>query len=169
MATLKYDAKIITSDKTIDNGISLFGFFASSPVVATQSKPTKPKKHLAAPVMTPAKPQGMKPPSPALALYSSGISSGFIRQFAGSPRETRKHEKHYVIRYDDYIDSRHIRTLDKEKRKGNIHYIFICLIPYIMSRSRQLIPQQSASFALPNLRDSIYVRLMTSLLLTTLL
>lgn len=87
VATLKYDAKIINRDNTIDNGISLFGFFASSPVVATQSKPTKPKKHLAAPVMTPAKPHGMKPPSPALDLYSGGISSGFMRQFAGSPKE----------------------------------------------------------------------------------
>lgn len=70
---------------TMDSGISLLGFFASSPVVATQSKPTNPKKHLAAPAITPAIPHGIKPPSPALDLYSCGISSEFILQLAGSP------------------------------------------------------------------------------------
>lgn len=82
---LKYDTKIITRDSTIDNGMSLLGLFASSPVVATQSKPTKPKKHLAAPAITPATPHGMNPPLPALSRYSAGMSATSIFQFAGSP------------------------------------------------------------------------------------
>lgn len=86
VAILKYDANIMTRDNTMESGISRLGFFASSPVVATQSKPTKPKKHLAAPAITPATPHGINPPAPADPRCSSGISSTFIFQFAGSPR-----------------------------------------------------------------------------------
>lgn len=35
-----------------------------SPVVAMTSKPTKPKKQVAAPSMTPSNPKGTKPPVP---------------------------------------------------------------------------------------------------------
>lgn len=59
--TPKYAKNMMIRDRTIDNGIFRFGFLASSPVVATQSKPTKPKKHLAAPAITPAIPYGIKP------------------------------------------------------------------------------------------------------------
>ena len=36
-------------EKRIALGTDLIGFLTSSPVVAMQSKPTKPKKHVAAP------------------------------------------------------------------------------------------------------------------------
>ena len=75
----------------MERGMSLLGFFASSPVVATQSNPTKPKKHLAAPAMMPATPQGANPPAPAWLLYSSGTSSIAILQFAGLPEEDENH------------------------------------------------------------------------------
>lgn len=38
----KYAKNIISSDRTIAMGIDFCGFLASSPVVATQSNPTKP-------------------------------------------------------------------------------------------------------------------------------
>lgn len=78
---LKYAMKMMTSEMTMDRGMFFLGFLASSPVVATQSKPTKPKKHLDAPAMTPAIPKGRKPPDPATGLYSSGISSSEMYQF----------------------------------------------------------------------------------------
>ena len=63
---LKYDKNMIINESTIERGIFFFGFIASSPVVATQSNPTNPKKHLAAPaMMTPERPKGIKPPDPA--------------------------------------------------------------------------------------------------------
>lgn len=40
------------------------GFLTSSPVVAMQSKPTKPKKQVAAPFITPSHPKGKNPPLP---------------------------------------------------------------------------------------------------------
>lgn len=62
---LKYDKNMMIKENTIERGMFFFGFIASSPVVATQSNPTNPKKHLAAPAMTPDRPKGMKPPDPA--------------------------------------------------------------------------------------------------------
>lgn len=50
------------------------------PVVATQSKPTNPQKHFAAPAITPDNPKGMKPPSPALEATACGISDLDIAQ-----------------------------------------------------------------------------------------
>lgn len=47
------------------------------PVEAIESKPTKAKKHLAAPAITPANPYGKKPPVPK----PSGTSSAGIFQF----------------------------------------------------------------------------------------
>lgn len=69
------------NDSMMANGILRFGLIASSPVAAKQSKPTKPKKHFAAPDTMPATPYGIKPPSPPLTLC--GIFSFFIDQFAG--------------------------------------------------------------------------------------
>lgn len=92
-------------DSTIARGMFFLGFLASSPVVATQSKPTNleirnsmkglklrkysttqityPKKHLAAPIMTPLNPKGRKPPSPAFSWYSSSMPSLGINQLDG--------------------------------------------------------------------------------------
>lgn len=72
----------------IDIGMFRVGLIASSPVVATQSKPTKPKKHLAAPAITPAMPNGMKPPSPPL-VTSAGILSFGIVQFEKSANNAK--------------------------------------------------------------------------------
>lgn len=63
---LKYDKNIINNESTIDMGMFFFGLIASSPVVATQSNPTKPKKHFAAPAIMPANPNGANPPMPAV-------------------------------------------------------------------------------------------------------
>lgn len=52
------------SENRIAFGIALCGFFTSSPVVAIQSNPTKPKKHVAAPLSMPSMPNGKNPPSP---------------------------------------------------------------------------------------------------------
>lgn len=71
----KYAPQTIISVMKIDNGISLCGNFASSPAAATLSKPTKPKKHLAAPAIIPLTPKGTNPPLPACPLCSTGISS----------------------------------------------------------------------------------------------
>lgn len=46
----------------MERGIFLRGFRTSSPVVAIQSKPTKPKKQVAAPFKVPENPKGKKPP-----------------------------------------------------------------------------------------------------------
>lgn len=48
------------------------------PVEAMESNPTKAKKHLAAPAITPANPYGKKPPLP----YPSGTCSGGILQLS---------------------------------------------------------------------------------------
>lgn len=45
-----------------------------SPVVAITSKPTKPKKQVAAPAMMPSKPNGAKPPVPQSILLSVQVS-----------------------------------------------------------------------------------------------
>lgn len=74
-------------ERTIESGMFLLGFFASSPVVATQSKPTKPKKHLAAPAITPARPNGINPPTPAWDAYSGGMVAGSMLQLPVSPAD----------------------------------------------------------------------------------
>lgn len=63
-------------------GMFLCGFFASSPVVAMQSNPVKPKKHFAAPAIIPANPKGANPPAPP--FTPGGMSSFAICQFLGS-------------------------------------------------------------------------------------
>lgn len=70
---------------TIAIGIFLWGFLASSPVVAIQSNPTKPKKHFAAPAIIPDNPKGANPPSPAFSTVG-GISSLGIFQFLTSAK-----------------------------------------------------------------------------------
>lgn len=75
---------MITSEMTIARGMFFCGFFASSPVVAIQSNPTKPKKHFAAPAITPANPNGRKPPSPAVSECDGGIESLGIFQLLTS-------------------------------------------------------------------------------------
>lgn len=50
-----------------------FGFRASSPAAAMESKPTKPKKQRAAPAITPATPNGRKPPRPASPVIPSKL------------------------------------------------------------------------------------------------
>lgn len=59
------------SEQIIEIGIAFLGFLASSPVVAIQSKPTNPKKHVAAPFKVPENPKGKKPPFPPLAEGSN--------------------------------------------------------------------------------------------------
>lgn len=71
------------SEKIMARGIFRFGFFASSPVVAIPSKPTNPKKHLAAPAMIPLTPKGLNPPLPAC-FTSAGISFFSMNQFLTS-------------------------------------------------------------------------------------
>lgn len=73
-------------------GIFLWGFFASSPVVATVSKPTKPKKHFAAPAITPVIPKGRNPPSPAF----GGTWSFGICQFLTSATKSSCLEIHHL-------------------------------------------------------------------------
>ena len=58
--TPKYAKKQIKSDNTIEIGIVLLGFLASSPVVAITSKPTNAKKAVAEPANTPVVPYGIK-------------------------------------------------------------------------------------------------------------
>lgn len=73
--TPKYDKKIIASDKIIAKGIDFFGFLTSSPVVAMQSNPTKPKKQVAAPFNVPFNPNGKNPPSPTETSSFSGFAN----------------------------------------------------------------------------------------------
>lgn len=80
---------MIISEITMDNGMFRFGFLASSPVVAMQSKPTNPKKHLAAPAITPEKPNGRKPPSPAC-FTSLGIELFEMLQFFISAKKNKQ-------------------------------------------------------------------------------
>lgn len=68
------------NEYTMANGMFRLGFFASSPVAAKLSNPTKQEKHFAAPAATPATPYGMKPPSPP--RTPCGISSFCIVQLA---------------------------------------------------------------------------------------
>lgn len=72
----KYARNMMNNDITMARGIFLCGFLASSPVVATVSKPTKPKKHFAAPAITPATPKGRNPPSPA---FGGTLSFGMFQ------------------------------------------------------------------------------------------
>lgn len=61
-------------------GIVFCGFRTSSPVVAMQSNPTKPKKQVAAPFKVPENPKGKKPPVPVEFCCSAGTSTGLILQ-----------------------------------------------------------------------------------------
>lgn len=91
----------------MDNGILRCGFFASSPVVATQSKPTNPKKHLAAPAITPAIPNGMNPPSPP-PLFSrtvSGMLSLGIVQLDGSAESQKMSNNKYQVKENNILAS----------------------------------------------------------------
>lgn len=54
----------MNSDKQIDLGSDFSGFSTSSPAAAMTSKPMNPKKQIAAPFITPAKPYGKYPPLP---------------------------------------------------------------------------------------------------------
>lgn len=67
----KYAKNTINSETTTPIGIDFCGVLASSPAVAMQSKPINPKKHLAAPVITPLIPYGAKPPLPCPATSVS--------------------------------------------------------------------------------------------------
>ena len=78
--TPKYAKKIITNEYKIALGTFFLGFSTSSPVVAIQSNPTKPKKHVAAPLSVPENPNGKNPPPPTACLYSGGTSAGSIFQ-----------------------------------------------------------------------------------------
>lgn len=55
------------------SGMERFGLRASSPAAAMESKPTKPKKQRAAPAITPATPNGRKPPRPASPVIPSKL------------------------------------------------------------------------------------------------
>lgn len=79
------------NDSIMANGIFRLGFIASSPVAAKQSKPTKPKKHFAAPDTMPAIPYGMKPPSPPSTLC--GIFCFWMDQFAGLAVKQKTYSK----------------------------------------------------------------------------
>lgn len=70
---------MMISEKRIAFGIARWGFFTSSPVVEIASKPTKPKKHVAAPLIIPSMPNGKKPPAPT--LNSAVALEGTIFQF----------------------------------------------------------------------------------------
>lgn len=80
---------MMTNDNMMANGMFRLGFIASSPLAAKQSKPTKAKKHFAAPSTMPATPYGMKPPSPPVTLC--GMLSFRIDQFAGLAVVKRSH------------------------------------------------------------------------------
>lgn len=67
-------------DKQMASGIDFLGFFTSSPAEAMMSKPMNPKKHFAAPFITPVNPKGKKPPDPK---FSGTLSSG-MNQFEKS-------------------------------------------------------------------------------------
>ena len=57
------------------------GFLVSSPLVAMQSKPTYPKKQVAAPDRVPEIPKGKKPPCPP--DTEDGMAEGGRFQFSG--------------------------------------------------------------------------------------
>lgn len=61
---------MMIKEKRIALGMARWGFLTSSPVVAIQSNPTKPKKQVAAPFSMPSTPKGKKPPSPIIAAVA---------------------------------------------------------------------------------------------------
>lgn len=82
--TPKYAKKIMQSEKSMARGIDFWGFRTSSPVVAMQSNPTKPKKQVAAPLSVPSNPKGKKPPEPALKAGEMSVVLSFQLSMSAS-------------------------------------------------------------------------------------
>lgn len=82
------------SENSMAFGIDFWGFRTSSPVVAIQSNPTKPKKHVAAPLSVPSKPKGKKPPDPALKAGEISVVLSF--QFSMSAGVEKKRSEMYL-------------------------------------------------------------------------
>jgi len=66
---------MISSESRMDFGMFFRGFRTSSPVVAMQSNPTKPKKQVAAPRRVPSNPKGKKPPAPMVEFALTVLGS----------------------------------------------------------------------------------------------
>lgn len=90
--TPKYERNIMINDDIIDNGMARFGFWTSSPVVAMQSNPTKPKKQVAAPFKVPENPNGKNPPSPPLSVGLS-VSLGMYQFSMSAKNNQKKYDK----------------------------------------------------------------------------
>lgn len=73
--------KMISSENNSALGTVFCGLRTSSPVVAMQSNPTNPKKHVAAPFKVPENPNGKNPPDPMEYVVSLGKLAGSICQY----------------------------------------------------------------------------------------
>ena len=76
-------------------GMAVWGFLASSPLVAMESKPTKPKKQVAAPASVPETPNAKNPPE-------SSACAGrdqFLKSALKSPeiQESSKHKHGFPL------------------------------------------------------------------------